>query len=93
MPLKIITSAQAQVPRGESGSSYEEDGGGPFVLVFIFAIYAIVSAFKRSRAEGAKVLGFCASVVLLVIYIPAVGMIVVGVLGLMICWGLVRSLM
>ncbi len=93
MSLTIITSAHAQVPRGESGEALAQDAESPLGFLLIFAAIAIFSAFKRSKQEGAKVLGFCIALALLVAFVPKVGMVVVGVLGLIIAWGLFRSFM
>lgn len=93
MPLTTITSAHAQVPRGESGKALVQDAESPLGFLLIFAAIAIFSAFKRSQQEGVKVLGFCIALVLLVVFFPKAGMIVVGVLGLIIAWGLFRSFM
>jgi len=93
MPFEMLTSARAQVPRGESGETLAQDAESPFGFLLIFAAIAIFSAFKRSKQEGAKVLGFCFALALLVVFVPNVGMVVVGVLGIIIAWGLFRSLM
>jgi hypothetical protein len=93
MPFAIIKSVHAQVPRGESAETLAQDGESPLGVVLIFAVIAIFSAFKRSKAEGVKVLGFCIGVVLLLIFFPSAGIIVVGILGLMIAWGLIQSLL
>lgn len=93
MPLTTITSAHAQVPRGETGESLAQDAESPLGFLLIFAAIAIFSAFKRSKQEGVKVLGFCIALALLVVFVPKVGMVVVGVLGLIIAWGLFRSFM
>ena len=93
MPLTTITSAHAQVPRGESGEALAQDAESPLGFLLIFAAIAIFSAFKRSKQEGAKVLGFCTALAFLVVFIPKMGMVVVGLLGLIIVWGLFRSFM
>lgn len=93
MPLTTIASARAQVPRGESVEALAQDAESPLGFLLIFAAIAIFSAFKRSTQEGAKVLGFCIALALLVVFFPKVGMAIVGVLGLIILWGLFRSFM
>ena len=93
MRTEAITAAQAQVPRGESGEILAQDAESALGLLLIFAAIAVFSAFKRSNQEGAKVLGFCVALALLVVLFPKAGMLVVGLLVLVIGWGLVRSLM
>ncbi len=85
-----ITSAQAQVPRGESAGTLAQDSESPVGVLLIFAVIAVFASFKRSKREGMKVLGFCIAVVLLVLFLPEVGMIVIGVLGVIIGLALFR---
>lgn len=82
MPLTMITSAHAQVPRGENGEALAQDAESPLGFLLIFAAIAVFSAFKRSKQEGAKVLEFCTALAFIVAFIPKMGMVVVGVLGL-----------
>lgn len=93
MPISMISSANAQVPRGESSEGLSQDAESPLGFLLIFAAIAIFSAFKRSKQEGAKVLGFCIALALLALLLPEIGMLIVGVLGLMIAWGLFRKFM
>lgn len=88
-----ITSAHAQVPRGESAGTLAQDSESPFGFLLIFAAIAVFAAFKRSKQEGAKVLGFCIALALLVLFLPKAGMMVIGVLGVIIGLALFRSLM
>lgn len=72
----------------------EQDAESPLGFLLIFAVIAIFSAFKRSKEEGLKVLIFCIALVLLLFFFfPQAGMVVLGVLGLVIAWGLFRSFM
>ena len=89
----MVTYSYAQVPRGESPETLEQDAESPLGFLLIFAVIAIFSAFKRSKKEGLKVLGFCIALVLLLFFFPQAGMIVLGMLGLVIAWGLFRSFM
>jgi Na+/glutamate symporter len=86
-----VTSAHAQVPRGENSETLAQDAESPLGFLLIFAAIAVFSAFKRNKQEGVKVLGFCIALALLVWLLPQVGMLVIGVLGLMIAWGMFRS--
>lgn len=93
MLVTMITSAQAQVPRGESGEALAQDAENALGFLLVFAAIAVFSAFKRSKQEGAKALGFCIALALLVVLFPKAGMLVVGLLVLVIGWGLLRSFM
>lgn len=91
--MGFISFSVAQVPRGETSESITSDSESPLGFLLIFAVIAVFSAFRRSKAEGMKVLGFCVGVVLLAIFLPKIGMVIVGLLGLVIVWGLFQSMM
>ena len=93
MRFTAITSAQAQTPRGESEGALAQDAESALGFLAIFAAIAIFSAYKRSKQEGTKALGLCVALALLVAFVPKVGMVVVGALGLIIAWGLFRQFM
>lgn len=88
MEIRIIASAYAQA-RGEG--SIPQESEDPLAFLIIFALIAVFAAFKRSNEEGMKTLGFCVFAALLVAFIPAIGNIVIGILGLIIAWAIIRS--
>jgi hypothetical protein len=86
-----ITSAHAQVPRGETPESLAQDAENPIGFLLLFAVIAVFSAFKRSKKEGAKVLAFYLALCLLSALFPSAGLIIVGALGVVIAWGIFKS--
>lgn len=89
--MNLIPTAKAQVPRGESPESLAQDAESPIGFLLLFVAIAVFSAFKRSRKEGAKALGFCVGLAILASIFPGAGMVIVGVLGLVVAWGLFKS--
>lgn len=73
--------------------SMEQDADSPIGFLLLFSAIAIFSAFKRSKADGAKTLGFCVALAALVAFVPKIGMLIVGALGLVIAFGLIKSFM
>lgn len=88
-----MQSAIAQVPRGESVETLDQDMESPLGALTIFALIAVIGAFNRSWADGIKVLGFCTAVVLLLLFVPEVGTAIAGVLAVVIGVGLFWSFM
>lgn len=86
-------TAIAQVPRGESAETLNQDMESPLGALMIFAAVAVIAAFKQSWVDGIKALGFCTAVALLFLFLPKVGMAIAGVLAVIIGVGLFWSFM
>jgi len=92
MLFAVISTAFAQVPRGETGESMADQySDGPLFLFVIIALIAIVSGFKESPDKGMKALGICGVAALFYWVFPAAAAMIIGVAGLIFAYALIRS--
>jgi hypothetical protein len=89
--IAIVNSALAQ-PRGESWQSANGSGDDAIGFLAILGVIAIFVGFKESQKQGWINLSIVGGIVLLNIVFPAIGGALLGVIGLVFAWIMIKEM-